>query len=269
VVLAVGWAGFQYGVPVAARHIAERLPSDTLDRVSAELLANLDRHRFAPSGLPRERQQELQARFAESMDLYPDLRLRVLFRRGGDVIGANAFALPDGTMIFTDEIVQLAERDEELLAVLAHEVGHIAERHSLRSVVQGALLGFAYLLITGDSSASADVLLGLPMLMATLSYSRKHEREADAFSAAVLDKQGIDRQAFVDLMHRLANSHRCDQLIAEAELEEEVTTDSQRLELCERLQAESTDRPERSRWGDYLSTHPGMHQRLQDFLERY
>jgi Zn-dependent protease with chaperone function len=128
-----------------------------------------------------------------------------------------------------------------------------------------------YVLVVGDASGSADVLLGLPVLMATLSYSRHHEREADAFSAALLDQRGIKRDAFVNLMRRLGHSARCERLIEEtALLNDEELTDSRRLELCEELMvtAESGAREERP-WRDYLSTHPGLHKRLEDFIERY
>lgn len=57
-------------------------------------------------------------------------------------IGANAFALPDGTLVVTDELVELAgDNDDEVLAVLAHELGHIHERHGLRLLRTQGLSG--------------------------------------------------------------------------------------------------------------------------------
>ena len=46
------------------------------------------------------------------------------FRHGG-YIDANAFALPSGIIVMTDELVELAKSDDELISVLAHEIGHV------------------------------------------------------------------------------------------------------------------------------------------------
>ena len=65
---------------------------------------------------------------------------------------ANAFALPGGTVVMTDAIVQAAAdkgiSDDALVGVLAHEIGHVVHRHGMRMVVeQGVLnmgLGLAF-----------------------------------------------------------------------------------------------------------------------------
>ncbi len=56
--------------------------------------------------------------------------------RASPIIGANAFALPGGIVIVTDQLMQLAEHDDEILAVLAHEIGHVKHRHVLRGLPQ-------------------------------------------------------------------------------------------------------------------------------------
>jgi len=145
------------------------------------------------------------------------LNIRVQFRGGGD-IGANAFALPDGTVVFTDEIVHLAHNDDELLAVFAHEIGHVKYRHGLRATIQGSVLSFAVGMLVGDVSAAADMLAALPLLLTTSSYSRDFEREADANSLVFLDAHNIPRHSFIDLMERLTYSAHCSALI---ELDEE------------------------------------------------
>ncbi len=60
------------------------------------------------------------------------------FREGG-AIGPNAFALPSGTIILTDELVDIAGDDNDMvLAVLAHEIGHVDKKHSLRQIYRAA-----------------------------------------------------------------------------------------------------------------------------------
>ncbi|WP_111641057.1 M48 family metallopeptidase [Marinimicrobium alkaliphilum] len=233
-VIAIGYLTVEYGLPAGANRIAHALPAETLDRVAHEALVIMDRLQFEPSELPESRQAELLASFTPMLERFPELPLRVLFRKGGEGLGPNAMALPDGTMIFTDEMIELAENDDELLAVLAHEIGHVAHRHSLRSVIQNATLGVAYMLIVGDASATADLMASLPIVMATLSYSRQHEWEADAFAAQVLDDMGIERDAFVTLMSRLGE-HGHD------------------------------DDDTGGRWDQYWSTHPDTRERLRAF----
>lgn len=265
IVLALVVGGALYGIPATARLIAFQLPQNTLDTVAAETMGILDRTHFDESELSEGRKTHLQAEFKPVLAQYPDMSLKVEFRKGGDKIGANAFALPDGTIIFTDEMIELSQTASERIAVLAHEIGHVAERHSLRAVIQNAVLGFVYVTLVGDGTAMGDLLIGLPVLATTMSYSRDHETEADVFSAQFLDHAGIERQAFVDLMQRLGDSMRCNKLIDDAkDVDEDALSDTERLALCETLIAEGGDEDD-SQWQDYLSTHPGLKQRLIDF----
>jgi Zn-dependent protease with chaperone function len=103
--------------------------------------------------------------------------------RGGGKIGANAFALPGGFVVLTDELVALAETDLEIIAVLMHELGHVEMRHTLRQTLQGALPGLLLAAMTGDVDSLAS---GLPAALMQLRYSRQMETEADAYALASL-----------------------------------------------------------------------------------
>ncbi|MBU2886089.1 M48 family metallopeptidase [Gilvimarinus agarilyticus] len=264
VVAVLVWGGAVWGVPAASNAIAHQLPQNSLDTVARETLAILDKTYFAPSELSEARRAELQAHFAPVLAEFPELPLKVTFRQGGD-IGANAFALPDGTVIFTDEMVDLAQSDRELVAVLAHEIGHVALRHSMRAAISNATLGFIYVTVVGDSAALSDLLIGLPVALTTFSYSRDHETEADAFSAAYLDRAGIDRQRFIDLMQRLGESAACTRLIEQTETyDPQLLSDEERLQVCEELAEQHSDEHE-NKWLGYLSTHPELEERLEAF----
>jgi Zn-dependent protease with chaperone function len=131
---------------------------------------------------------------------YPALPLHLVFRGG---VGPNAFALPDGTVVATDELVELAHDDEEVLAVLAHEIGHVHHRHSLRMALQSStvlLLISAYL---GDVTQLTTISTALPGVYANASYSRELETEADTFALAYLDQNGIPHRRFADILRAL------------------------------------------------------------------
>lgn len=217
IVMGMTWWTMIYGLPMASRAIADALPQSVMDRASLETLAILDKMHFHPTQLDKQTQARVLAHFAPAIAENKNLNIRVQFRGGGS-IGANAFALPDGTVIFTDEIVHLAHNDNELLAVLAHEIGHVKYRHGLRATIQGSVLSFAVGILVGDVSAAAEMLAALPLILTTSSYSRDFEREADANSLVFLDSHNIPRHSFIDLMERLTYSAHCSALI---ELDEE------------------------------------------------
>src|SRR5258706_60274 len=124
------WLGFAYGIPALAKQVAFRLPASTERLIGADALRALDQTLLGPSALPPERAAELQKLFAGvTADLASHYRLEL---RAGRRLGANALALPSGIIVLTDELVKLADDDRQILAVLAHELGRIRQRHALR-----------------------------------------------------------------------------------------------------------------------------------------
>ena len=77
----------------------------------------------------------MRSHFEIAVKDHPDHDIRIVFRKGGR-LGPNAFALPGGTIIFTDEMIMLSEHDDELLAVLIHEIGHVVHRNGMRTIIQ-------------------------------------------------------------------------------------------------------------------------------------
>jgi Zn-dependent protease with chaperone function len=212
-VIGIIWGSVQFGFPAIAKTIAYKLPQSAMDRAASESLALLDKTQFSPSTLDASVQARVLRHFDQAIKEHADLLVHVIFRHGGD-IGANAFALPDGTVVFTDEIITLAKNDDELLAVFAHEIGHVRYRHALRAAIQGSILSFIVSMLTGDMSAAAGFLSSLPLIVTTLSYSRDFEREADEHALHFLDTHKIPRHYFVDLMERLSYESRCNTLLA-------------------------------------------------------
>ena len=122
------------------------------------------------------------------------------FRKAGM---PNAFALPDGTIIMTDELVRLSKRDEEIFAVLAHEIGHIEHRHAARMAIESSAVGLVATFVLGDASQVAGIVGSLPAIYANAHFSRDHETEADLFALAYMRKVGLDPTAFADVLGRM------------------------------------------------------------------
>jgi Zn-dependent protease with chaperone function len=205
VVLAFGWGMVRYGLPAAAERIAYRLPQNIMQSATDTTLAFLDAHYLEPSTLDAAVQQRLRGRFAiMSSEVEPGFDYQLLFRHGGELLGANAFALPSGTIVLTDELVAIASHDEELVAVLAHELGHVVHRHSLRQVLQNSALSLAITYTTGDVSS---VVVALPLLLVQMGYSRRFEYEADRFAGDFLQQHGISWQRFATILEGLESTH--------------------------------------------------------------
>ncbi len=207
VVVALGYLVVRFGAPAIAGWGAQYVPAKVVAITSEQTLQALDRALFEPSELQQERQASVMEHFAPVLAEYPELAPKVLFRDANGM--PNAFALPDGTIVFTDAMVTMAEDPNELVAVLAHEIGHVYHRHAMRRMIQDSLLGFLAAILIGDASGISEIFLGLPVLLAELAYSREFEREADQFALAYMAQKRIPGYHFTRLMERIDRAHRC------------------------------------------------------------
>ncbi|MGH8653676.1 MAG: M48 family metallopeptidase [Gammaproteobacteria bacterium] len=121
----VVWGVVSFGVPALAKQAAFALPQSANIALGQGALEALDHTLFSPSDLDKATQNRIQRHFtAIAPEAGGSCPYRLELRKGGPV-GANALALPSGIVVMTDELVRLAQNDEELIAVLAHELGHL------------------------------------------------------------------------------------------------------------------------------------------------
>lgn len=200
--IVVVFAGLRWGVPAAAQVAAHTLPPVLETRIGSESLALMEKFSLEPSKLPAARQQALTRQLAEHCRRQACPPYRLLFRNS-PMFGPNAMALPGGTVIVTDALVKLSRHDEEVLAVMAHELGHVRHRHSLRLALQGIGAGAILVAITGDIGSITDIAAGLPSLLLQSGYSRDMEREADAYALGWLQTACIPPSRFADILGRL------------------------------------------------------------------
>lgn len=206
ITVAVTLFTFFYGVPRTSKVVADLMPQSVKTTVSASTLKSMDMQLFSPSELPQGVQERVRDRFAPLLLLHPELPLSVEFR-SSEAMGPNAMALPDGTIIFTDELVDLAREDDELVAVLAHEIGHVVHNHGMTGVVQSSLVFWVIVMMTGDLSAFADTTVTVPAVLMSLAYSRDMEREADTYALDLMLAENIEPMHFISIMQRLEGSH--------------------------------------------------------------
>ncbi|MCB5184600.1 M48 family metallopeptidase [Methylobacillus gramineus] len=202
-----GWGMIRYGVPVLAEQVAHATPVRVEIKLGEQVLAAMDHQYgyFRPSTLTEQRRASIVADLKAYCLKQPQCpAYRLEFRQGGS-IGANAMALPGGIMVITDELIALAqgnpaESNHEIIAVLAHELGHVERRHALRQTLQGTFSGLVLVALTGDFDSLAA---GLPAVLMQMNYSRQMENEADQYALASLQRACIPPQAFAGILQKL------------------------------------------------------------------
>jgi Zn-dependent protease with chaperone function len=196
--------GYFYGLPAAAERVVAHIPVETERALGDEVLAWLDNNKwFQPSQIGDGMEFFIRRDFAElSRGLPLESHYRLEFRHS-PFLGPNAIALPGGTIVITDAMVNEAESLEEIAAVLAHEIGHVERRHALRHLLQDSAIAVAAATITADAASLSVAVAGLPALLAQTKYSREFETEADEFAFQLLKQRGRSPEAFATLMERL------------------------------------------------------------------
>ena len=209
IILGALGAGYFYGLPAAAEYVAARIPIETEHELGTQVLTWLDEYEwFKPTDIDEDDETLIRERFAV---LHQGLPLAAHYRlefRDSPTIGPNAFALPGGTIVITDQMIDAAESVDEVLAVLAHEIGHVERRHTLRHLLHDSATAVAVATVTADAASLSIAVAALPALLARAKYSREFETEADEFAFDLLKQHRISPAAFASLMERLAEKHK-------------------------------------------------------------
>ncbi len=248
-ILTIGlcWSGYRYGVPWAAREIAMVLPASLEADLAQESLKALDDYVFAPSKLDAPRRAALTKSFSElraTSDQPESVRLEF---RDGNWIGANAFALPGGIIVMTDQLVKIMPDDKQIIAVLAHELGHVQHRHSLRYVLQNSATALLAMAVYGDASAVAGIAATVPTALAHAQYSQSFEREADSYAFDLLKKTGRSPRELG---------------LALQTLEASVGMEDAESKTDNKPEGKTKEKGRKRDFG-YLSTHPATQDRIQ------
>ncbi|MEA3403345.1 MAG: M48 family metalloprotease [Armatimonadota bacterium] len=114
----------------------------------------------------------------------------------------NAFAAPYGHIYLTRGFMDFCESEDEVWMVLAHEVGHVVHRDSIKSFKQSLLMGILTQVIKGESRTVGDVV-GIGLGLLSLRYSRDDEYEADDAGTLLCYRAGYDPHKGLDFYHRL------------------------------------------------------------------
>ena len=151
----------------------------------------------------------------------------------------NAFAMPGGKVGVYTGILKLAETDDELAAIIGHEIAHVAARHgnermSQALIITGGGIGLAYGVKDEDSDTQKAVMLAYGLgttFAAQLPFSRLHENESDSIGLLYMARAGYDPRAAP--------------------------------RFWEKMKAQNEDQPP-----EFMSTHPGHDTRIKRLNEQ-
>ena len=123
----------------------------------------------------------------------------------------NAFSLPGGYVFVHTGLLKIVANDDELAAVLAHEIGHITARHAVKRYESGlgamaAQVG-AIAAARGGAGAGAGGV-GVALQAAQLAYSREDELTADRLGVTYMKAAGFNPKAVLSFLKTLQKEHR-------------------------------------------------------------
>ncbi len=245
VVVIVFSIGFIWkGIPWISTEIARSMPIEVYQKLGSGTLMGLDKWLLRESELPDEVQDRINLRFEKILNSIDqdEYQFQLHFRSMKNL--ANAFALPSGDIVVTDALVALAERDEELDAVLMHEIAHVVQRHGLQQIIHSSALTVIITLLLGDATAISNIAIALPAFLLESSYSRQHETEADDYALEKMVQAGIDPVHFANMMRKFMA-----------------------LESNSSAKAENASSATEDKINSYLSSHPATQERIERALE--
>lgn len=185
--LIVGVAGLLLALTVAVALSLEllipKLPAEVEVRLFSGLRDAIETEERAAAADPRaERVQavldRMAARWTDSP--YPGFEARV-----AEQDEVNAFAFPGGVVVVTSALLDRVESENELAFILGHELGHFAGRDHLRGIGRELAVAIVWSLI-GSNGAQAGELVGLLGTLASRSFDRQQESQADDFGLRLL-----------------------------------------------------------------------------------
>ncbi len=123
----------------------------------------------------------------------------------------NAFAAPSGLVFFFSGLIEQMDTEDELVSVLAHEIGHVVSRHIAIGMAQGSKVTIVTTLLALASLALGVGALSQALLTgslaaghaASLYFSRQHEEEADLLAYGWMKEMGRHPQGQEKMLHTM------------------------------------------------------------------
>jgi Zn-dependent protease with chaperone function len=208
-VVATAWSlaiAFIVGVPMAAGPIADVLPARYRTQIALiswsqiEAIGQVCHDSDEAQKILDDFTQPLMA--VSGVPQREEVWVTILSTQGIPTPYPNAFALPDNSIVVTDDLIAMAEHPDELAGVLAHEIAHIEHNHVMKNVIRSIGAGIFFDIVFGGAGAGQAIAIATVNLSG-LRFSRDDEADADKRGLEYLAAAKIDAAGFARLFHRL------------------------------------------------------------------
>jgi predicted Zn-dependent protease len=184
---------------LAVSMLVNRVPAEWEQKFGRQQIEELRREHSLVND--PERVAQLTALAEPLMSAVPELKARPKFYivKSED---PNAFAMPGGYVVVNTALIQMVDRPEELLGVLAHEIAHVTQKHVERHLISAAgpvmIIG---VLLSGKTGVGS--LLGAGSALVIMQgFSQEYETEADDKGWQYLVKAHIDPRGMISTFHK-------------------------------------------------------------------
>lgn len=114
----------------------------------------------------------------------------------------NAFALPGGNIVVFNGLLKKLNKSEQLVALLGHEYGHVAKRHSMQQMIGQMGISALLSLFSGTDTFTSTVLKQVGNI-GELAQTREKEAESDEFAFQLMKEEHLNPQGIIDLFDKL------------------------------------------------------------------
>ncbi len=114
----------------------------------------------------------------------------------------NAFALPGGHIVVHTGLMEMADRPEELLGVIAHEMAHVTQKHHFRMTIAASGPFLIFEMFMSGRGGAGNVLAGVSALVVGQGFSQEYEKEADDLGWDYLVKANIDPRGMAAMFRK-------------------------------------------------------------------
>lgn len=197
-------------IPAGAKMITPLIPQSVIAQIDTQVMVLLDKTSLDESEVDSAAQKTTQLMWDT---LLTDLNYKAsdfsLNLRKSEFYGANAFALPGGTVVVTDELLTLLENQPNALkAVLLHEMGHVIHQHGLQMVAESAGTTLLMTYFFGDLDGGAEFFTGTALTVVQNQFSQSLESEADDYALTQLTQLSLPTSALGDALSALTKGSK-------------------------------------------------------------
>jgi beta-barrel assembly-enhancing protease len=215
-----------YALPWIGEKAASLIPIDTEIELGKSISGTIEANEDAGNA----KADVLANQFADELVLSTDYPIRLHVLTSEQI---NAFALPGGNIFIYSGILKKMNSYEQLVALIGHEVTHVADQHALKSMCRSAASGFFVAALFGDISGISAGILKQADEFKQLQYSRELEVKADLAGLELMINNKVDPRGMISLLELL---------------------DTESVEMPQLMQ--------------YLSTHPETKARIDNIRDR-